>query len=202
MTRPINAGMLAAIGSERSEMVHLFEFHFAAGIVRISTSAQTLFWNAVEWEAVGGALIFGGVQEIADAGSQGVDISLSGVDQSILAILLESAYRGRPVKLYRAHFNQDTGAVIDAPLLLFQGLQLSPYTVTEQRSSRTGGTVTIKTRLIGYFGTPRVRGIVANLTSHQHYFAGDMFFQHTGILTNNKLYWGQTVPRVAHKTGG
>lgn len=145
------------------------------------------------WEAVGGLLEMGGVEETSDARAQGIDVKLSGVDQAILAVLLGSQYRGRPVKIWRVHLDRATGLVVPSPILLFQGLQLSPYTVDEERT-RAGGTVRISTRLSGYFGVERVRGIVTSLVSHQHYFIGDLFFQHTTSLANKKIYWGTPVP--------
>jgi hypothetical protein len=161
---------LNAITSDRAEFVHLLEFQFASGTVRLTTGAQDLSWGGFQWEAVGGLLEMGGVEETSDSRAQGVDVKLSGVDQTVLAVLLTSQYRGRTVTIWRAHLDDTTGQFVGDPLLLFQGLQLSPYTVDEERS-RTAGTVRISTRLSGYFGVERVRGIMTNLVSHQHYFS-------------------------------
>lgn len=190
MTRPINAAALAAMKSESAEFVHLLEFTFSGGAVRLNTGAQDLDWNGFTWEAVGGLLQFGGVQETSDMSSQGVDVQLSGVDQTVLSVLMTNAFRGRQAKIYRAHLDRATGLVVDSPLLLFQGLQLSPYTVEEDQAS-TGSTVQISTRLVGFFGVDRVRGIVSNLASHQQYFNGDLFFQHTSALDTTNIYWAQ-----------
>lgn len=189
-----------AIESPTSEMVHLLEFDFSSGIVRLNTGAQDVSWNGQTWEAVGGLLEMGGVEETNDARGQGVDVRLSGVEQSILAVLLNNNYRGRPVKIYRGHLNNVTGQFIGDPLLLFQGLQLNPYTVEEERD-RGSGTVRISTRISGYFGVERVRGIQTNMMSHQHHFAGDTFFQHTTSLANTKIYWGTTSPSSVSRGG-
>lgn len=179
-----------AMAAESAEFVHLLEFTFSSGTVRLSTGAQDLSWNSQMWEAVGGLLSFGGVEETNDMRSQGVEVSISGVDQTVLSSLLNNSYRGRTVKIYRAHLNRSTGKLVGDPLLLFQGLQVSPYNVEEERSSRSGGTVKISTRVVGLLGVPRQRGIQASLASHQHYFNGDVFFQHVSNLANRKIYWG------------
>jgi hypothetical protein len=192
---------LNAISSDYAEFVHLLEFEFASGTVRLATGVQDLLWNALSWEAVGGLLEIGGIEETTDARAQGVDVRLSGVDQTVLAILLGSSYRGRTVRIYRAHLDKTTGLLVGDPMLLFQGLQLSPYTVDEERTPG-GGTVRISTRLSGYFGVERIRGIMSNLVSHQHYFNGDLFFQQAASLANVKIYWGTPVPRTPGSSSG
>lgn len=153
------------------------------------------------WEAIGGVLEFGGIEETGDVRGQGVDVRFSGVDQSILTLLLASKFRGRGVKIWRAHLDSSTGKIIPDPILLFQGLQLNPYQVTEERT-RQGGAVRIATRLTGMLGLQQVRGIQANLPSHQHYFPGDVFFQHVASLVNTKIYWGTRVPQTPGRRGG
>lgn len=199
MTRPLSTDLVTAVKAERGEFVHLVEIVFSGGTTRLSTGAQDLSWNGQTWEAVGGLLEFSGVEEGGDQGGQGVDVRLSGVDQSILSSLLNNQYRGRTVKIYRAHLDATKGRVLGT-ILLFQGLQLSPYSVEEERYG-SGGTVRISTRLVGYLGTPRHRGIQANLVSHQHHFTGDTFFRHAASLANKKVFWGTTVSSGGKRGG-
>lgn len=201
MTRSLGADTLAAVIAERAEFCHLLELQFSSGTVRLSTGSQDLSWDSQTWQAVGGLLEFGGVEETGDVRGQGVDVRLSGVDQTVLSTLLTNQFRGRPIKIWRAYLNTTTGEVLGTPLLLFQGLQLSPYTVEEQRG-REGGSVKISTRVVGLLGINRVRGIQANLVGHQHYFNGDTFFRHTSSLANVKVYWGTNVATVGGGGGG
>lgn len=195
-----HAALYVSIASDNAEIVHLLEFQFDTGTVRIATSGQDLSWNSLSWEAVGGLLELGGIEETTDARGQGIDLRLSGVDQTILSVLINSKYRGRVVKIWRAHLDRTTGRVVGT-MLLFQGLQLSAYTVDEERDNG-GGTVRISTRISGYFGVERVRGIMSNLVSHQHYYSGDLFFQHSASLANVKIYWGTPVPRTPGSSSG
>jgi hypothetical protein len=187
---------LNAITSDFAEFVHLLEFQFASGTVRLATGAQDLSWNALQWEAIGGLLEMGGVEETSDARAQGIDVRLSGVDQTVLSVLLNSQYRGRTVKIWRGHLDRTTGQFVGDPLLIFQGLQLSPYTVDEDRS-RTAGTVRISTRLSGYFGVERIRGIMTNLASHQHHFSDVDSYKNTPTDA-----WDQQVYSVQGFFGG
>lgn len=189
------------VGTDTAEFVHLLEIEFSGGNLYLSTGAQNLNWGDQTWEAVGGLLGFGGVQEIFDGKAQGVDIQLSGIDQSLVATLLTNQYRGRRIRIYRAYLNQATGRVIADPILLCEGLQLSAYTVEEAREDRLIGTVTISTRVSSYLGVTRIRGIQTSVIGHQHYYPGDTFFQYVPELATKKVYWGTAAPSGVSSSG-
>lgn len=201
MPRTMGAGYSAAIAAEQAEYVHLLELEFSGGTVRLSTGTQNLSWNAFTWTAVGGLLDYGGVEETSDGRSQGIDLTLSGVDQAVVAILLGQNYRGRKVRVWQAHLDAVAGTVKAAPQLLFEGTQVQPYEIQEDRD-HSGGTVQVTTRIIGQLGIDRVRGIKANLVSHQHHFPGDLFFQHASLLAGKTDYWGTTAPSRQRIGGG
>lgn len=199
--RTLGAGVATAITEEVGEFVHLIQLEFASGTVYLSTGTVDLDWNGETWQAVGGALVIGAVEETGDWKAQGVELRLSGVDQTILSALLTSEFRGREARIYRAHLDSATGDVITDPVLLFQGVQLDPYSAEEERG-RTGNTVSIKTRLSGQISVSRSVGVWSNTTVHGHYFPGDTFFQHASSLGNKKIYWGSPFPSSVRGGGG
>lgn len=176
------------------EFVHLIEANYSGGSLYLNTGATDLKWDGRTWEAIGGLLTFEGVQESGQEGrSSGVQFQLSGVDQTIVAVLLSNSFRGRPLRVWRAYLDSVRGAVQDVPLLLFEGWQLAPYEVTES-FDRTGGTVVIKMQAIGHLGVDKIRGIMSNVTSHGHIFPGDTFFQNAAALANLRVFWGTQAP--------
>lgn len=186
---------------DNAEYVHLVMLSFSGGTTYINDGAQDILWNAVTWDAVGGALTIGNVEESTDSSGQGVELKLNGVDQTILAALLSNDYRGRVCRVYRARLNS-SGAVIADPYLMFEGLQLSAFEVEENRDSQTGGTVTVSTRIKGRMGIDRQRGITSSVVGHQHYFPGDTFWQNAAPLTAQPIYWGNAGPQVPGGGGG
>lgn len=191
--RVLGSGMSAAVTAVSGERVHLLAITTGRGTVYLSTGATDLTWDSHTWEAVGGALTIGGIQE-AGTDVQGVDVELSGVDQTVLSALMTNGYRGQFVSVYLAALDAATGDVLDA-LEVFRGYQLQPYTVTETRD-RTGGGVTIKTTWQPMAAWTQVRGIQANLASHGHAFPGDTFFQNTPGLAGRLIYWGTDRPAI------
>jgi hypothetical protein len=193
--RPMSSEMQQAVTSVTGESVHLIEFEFSTGVLRMSTGAVDLDWASDTWRAVGGLLQFGGVHESADASDQSVEIRLSGVNQTVVAALLSSNWRGRSVTIWKAFFDPETGAIISTPLRLFRGKQLTQYVVQETRADHDRpGTVEITTRVMTELGIDNRRGIISNVATHQRYYPGDTFFQTAVSMANTKIYWGTPIP--------
>lgn len=189
--RTLTAGIQTAVAGDGGEEVYLISLDFSGGTTYLTNGGQDILWSAHTYQAVGGALQIGNVEESPDSSGQGVELQLSGVNQTVLAALLSNDYRGRVCTVYKAWLS--AGAVIADPVLYLEGLQLSAFEVEETRD-RTGGTVTIKTRIKGRMGVDRTRGIVSSVVSHQHYFSGDTFFQNTALLASTSIYWGSGQP--------
>lgn len=199
--RNLSAGTIAHLSAEQGERVFLVALEFSSGTVRMSTGSRNLDWNGFTWEAVGGNLQVGQIQESPDAKGQGCDIILSGVSQAITAQLLTSHFRGRSMWAGEAILNQTSGAVDDV-IQLIDGLQLDNYEVEEKTSSRGVGTVDIKTRIRHRLMVDEYRGIRANVHAHQHYFTGDTFFRHVASISARRLFWGTGASTTPGGGGG
>jgi hypothetical protein len=183
-----------------AEAVHFVALEFSTGTLYLSTGAVDVTWNAHTWVAVGGALELGAVQETGDTSAQALDLTLAGVDQTVVVALFGAGYRGRAVTVYRAYLDAATGTVVGTPLTLFAGIQRGAYTVEESRT-HAGGAVTVRTTVQTVLATQRVRGIQANLVSHAQVYTGDTFFQNVAALQNIEVYWGTSDPRATASGG-
>lgn len=199
MTRALNAAMLADIALDSAEKTELIEMQFAAGTVRVTTASQDLSWNGFTWEAVGGHLAHEGFGESADPEDAGCRVELSGVDQTIVALILAGGYRGRKVVAYHAHFNPATGLVIANPIAMFDGHMNGGFTIDDDPGDYGDGSVKIATRFTERIGeVSRIRGVRTNVHSHQATIPGadvDEFFKHVPSLAGAKVYWGMKTPK-------
>ena len=100
--RTIDADALAQIIAARAEVIHLIELDFSGGTLYLSTAGFDVSWNSHTWEGIGGVLSWGPVSETADDKAQGIPLQLSGVDQTVISLLLSQKIRGRGCKVYRA----------------------------------------------------------------------------------------------------
>lgn len=194
MTRVLTPAFETAVESETGEVIHLIKAEFDTcaypDILYWTTGSVAILWDSQTWQAIGGALSWEAISEAGDDRAGGVPITLSGVDLSIISLLLSHKFRGRGVTIWRAHLNPTTGAVIADPYKVFKGLMNDKWEVTEQVADE-GSTIDVKTRLVSRIALFRqLKGIRTNLASHQRHFSGDTFFQNVPILVGRKIYWG------------
>lgn len=194
MTRSLTAGIQTEIAADEAEHVHFIEITFSGGTERYNTGTRDIDWNSFTWEAVGGALEIGPVEESADPRGMGMGLTLSSVDQTIVSALLTNDFRGYALKAWFAYLNTSTGVVISNPIPIFDGLQLEGYEVEERNERDRPGTVTVRTRAVTRFILDQRRGIQANVHSHQHHYPSDTFFQHVASLAGRRVYWGTEAP--------
>jgi len=192
MTRSLNGALLADLSTESAVLVWLVSLQFGAGVTRLTSSAQDIFWNANTWTAAGGALGIEPLMESADLRAQGVRLTLSGVDPAIISTVLGADHRGRAALLYLGHLNPTTG-VVTGVQKVFAGYMNDGFEVTQEQPEVDGapGTVRVTTRIVSRLvDLDRVRGISANVASHQAHFSADTFFANVAPLMGRVIYFG------------
>lgn len=211
MARTLNS----PIGVQRGEFVYLYEINHSGGVVRLTNSSADIVALTFTWTAVGGALIHGGAPETTDRKGQSADLSLYGVDQTIISLIQNNNFRGRLLKIYLLHNDPDTG-VQDTPDLIFQGRQNSDFKVTEDRSydsPESGGGVTVTTRISADLSSIDQKvSTRCNVHSHEEMIRrsgvgspDDKFFERVASLINKDIFWGTDAPErntVTAGTGG
>lgn len=190
MSRSLAAGVATAIAAATAEYVHLIEMAFSGGYQRLSTGSANLLWRGLTWTGIGGPLTFNAVQESTDLSAGTIELTLSGVDDTILGVLLSQFYVGRSAKVWRAHLDSSAGTVIADPVLLFSGFMNGGYTVRDVRPIEGHGTCTITMRCTDQLARlEERRGFQTNETSHQAIYSGDRFFQHVNVLAHKPFTW-------------
>jgi hypothetical protein len=201
LTRTLNS----PIADERAEFAFLYEINHSGGVIRMTNASRDVVALGETWTAVGGSLLQGGVPDVSDRKAQGVDLTLFGVSQTIIALIQINQFRGRNILIYLIMADPDTGIFGD-PDLIFRGRQNSDYKITEDRdfdSTESGGTVTVKTRISADLS--QINSAVScrtNVPSHQEFLrrAGiatdDQFFERVITIMNQTIFWGTADPDV------
>lgn len=144
--------------------------------VYVCTAAQNIIYDGKTWTGIGGNMTFDKVSSTNDLSSYGVNITLSGVDRSIIALILQKKYIGRVCKMYLMQFKDD-GTIDGTPLLLFWGFANGGFKITENFTNDIP-TCTVVARMTDRLGEVEVvTGIQTNLASHQKISPGDTFFR-------------------------
>ncbi len=205
MTRSLTSGMQAAIAAERGTIAHLFELDASGGTLRLATTPHDVVWGGYTWQGIGGALTFDVVTEQTDLSGQGTNLTLSGVDQTIIATILTNNVRGREAVVYLVHFDADL-QIGDDRLVLYRGFLNGQVQISEHRETESlaAGSVTVTTRIVTRLDElGQVRGARSNVGSLRDMlrrggFTGtalnDTFFLLVPRLQNVPIYWGQKTP--------
>lgn len=193
------------IGAERAEFAFLYEINHSGGVIRLTNASRDVVALSQTWTAVGGALLQGAVPDVADRKAQGLDLSLFGVSQTIIALIQLNQFRGRNILIYLIQGDPDTG-VFGVPDLIFRGRQNSDYKITEDRdheSRESGGTVTVKTRISADLSQINsATSCRTNVPSHQEFLrraglsTSDDFFNRVLSIMNTTIFWGTADPDI------
>lgn len=208
MTRTLNSPITA----QRGEFSYLYEINHAGGVIRVTNATSDIVALGQTWTAVGGALVHTNAPDTPDGRSQGTDLRLWGVDQTIISAIQNNVFRGQLLRIYLIHFDPDTG-VASTPDLIFQGRQNGDFTVSETRdfaSVESGGRVEVRTRITADLASVNNRmSVRCNVPSHEEMLrrAGtatpdDKFFARVAAIMDKDVYWGTPGPSNRSYGGG
>ena len=213
MARSVSTGA----SDSHSTVVDLVKIYYWDGdseeVVNLTNASQNISADVGDgvqsFIGSGLALSVAAVTESTDFAGMGVDVALDGVDQSIIAIILQNQMRGRPLKIWKAWLNESTGALIGSPLQVFDGLQNEPHSIQSSQSGSEPGTVTVSTRAVTKLTrVTSKRNILSNEKSHNAMIerdggtTGDTFFQNVPNLNDRVIQWGRTATQFGYGGSG
>lgn len=201
MARTLTTAMKTALAAEQGYAdVWLLELVSSSGTIRFTSAPEDQVWDSNTWSAIGGQMTFEEASETEDMGAQRVGITLGGVDQTIIAVLLSANYRGRACILYFGQIDLSTGAVVDDPMAVFTGLLNESWSVLEQQPERGPGTVEITTTVVGEISARNWHASVrTNVQSHNNMLdraglsVGDTFFKTVPDISSRNIKWGTAI---------
>ena len=120
MTRTLHADTTAELATEDLRDALLIDLAFADGTVRFWSGIGDLVWSGDTFTGTGSLGEVSKIEETADLRAVGVQLKLSGIPASLLAIALGEHYQGRLGNKWLALFDANW-AIIDDPILMFTG---------------------------------------------------------------------------------
>jgi hypothetical protein len=186
MDRGAGTDVIAAIEADRNQVVHLFRADFASGTVYATDAYRSITWDGNVYLANGHLLAYEGVEESAELQVAQARFALSGVDQSLVSLVLIENVIDRRVRVWTAFLNTDD-AIIGDPIMIFDGRMDAP-TIDEDP---TTGTCTVSIAASNQFADfNRRAGRRTNDAEQQGLFPGDKGFEYVSALTRS-ITWGR-----------
>lgn len=185
MSRDISAGVQSAISATEVQPIILFEGSFASGSVYVWSGYGDLTWDGNTYSGVGTLGAISNVSEGSEISARGITVSMSGIPSDLISLVLGDVRQGAVGKVHMG-FLDSSGAVIDDPILMFEG-KLDVPSIQEGADTSTI-TLSYESRLIDL---QRARESRYTNEDQQRAFAGDLGCEFVPSLQESQITWGR-----------
>ena len=185
MSRGLTSAVKTALGASPT-FCHLVYLGFGTPVRKTDNSfdiVDDIEGSSQTYNADGTLLGVGNVPESNTPIKHSVNLTFSGVDQSLISTCLSNDVLGIEVKIYRGVVSGTT--CIADPFLIFHG-HLSNFQVNDGGSSAALG-MTITSHFGNY---EKINGRTTSYISQQRFFSGDKGFEFSA-LTIRDIKWGK-----------
>jgi hypothetical protein len=183
MTRSINAATITALASDAFSVCHLIQLDFST-VIRITDWNRNVSALSNTFLTSAHLLEIGESAESTDPRINSLQLTMSGVEQSYVALFLGQSYIDVRGRIWKAVLGPDD-AIVGAPFVVFDG-RVASYSITD---GDTDSTVAIE--LSSHWKDFELRkGRRTNRGSQQHYFPSDTGMDYSGVVVKD-LKWGK-----------
>ena len=198
MSRGFSSSINTALTQSSVRLVTFAELDFSSGKIYVHDGLGTYTWGGNNWLGVGD---FGGissVQEGTEVSPYSLQLTLSGLDASIVSTALDKndRYFMRDIKVYLGLLNADD-ELIDTPSQIWAGF-MDVMTLTAGESGGDAITLTAESELARFDRSPNLRYTHTMLQKRN---SDDKFFEFLKDIEGVKISWGkQTSGNLAGST--
>lgn len=185
--RTINSTFQDAIDADVIRWIWLVRLDFDGGTVGWSSAFKPITYGGYTYLAAGPLGEIGTIQEEPGVKSISVSVTLSGVTETIISLMLAEPYLNRPASIYAAVSDENWGFDSNLCKLMFRGTMDSINGVMGQNPSFT---VNLKSRLGDW---ERKRSFRYSDADQQRLYPGDLGFNYIPQLSQKQIIW----PRAA-----
>ena len=183
MTKNIPASLVTESQTDSVSPIILLKLEFGSGDVRIHTDIGNVTFNSEVYSGVGDLASITPVEENSELSSSSITVSLSGVNNSLLATFLTEDFHGRPATLFFGF--KDTSSVLIDAFILFKGFMDTDTIISGETSIIA---LKINNNLALW---DRQKLTLYNNEDHQKDNPGDNFFEFVEDLRNKNYAWGR-----------
>lgn len=185
MARTLPAALSSELNADELKPFYAVELLFDSGDIRFWTGYGDITANGETWTGSGTVLGFSQTSENTDLAAEGMTLTFSGLDSSIVSILLGENYRGRIAKVYLGALNANNQPVSDM-YQIFAG-RMDVMTLQENGQTATVS-ISLENVLID-LERPRSR----KLTNEEQLkrYSGDDSLKNVAKLQDRQISWGR-----------
>lgn len=194
MARDLPTGMATALALPSVSPVFLVSLAWPTGTVYAWNGYGTIVFGGNTYTGTGLLGTISEIRESRDGTANGVQLKLSGIPSTMVALALAGDSQGQAAKVYFGLLDT-AGAFTITPYLVFDGvIDVCPI-------EDSGDTASITVQLEKELIDSRTRGRRYTHEDQQIDFPGDLGFEYVAGLQNKEVTWGKATITAATAPG-
>lgn len=159
-------------------------------------AAAPITVNGITFTSLGALLSVGDVQRDIKSTSDDMNISLTGIDPTYIALILSSDIKGSIVEMWRGFFDSNNQIITTPTTQFFKRYQgiISNVSITEnfnEELRQRVATCSISSSSMRRVIDNRLSGVKTNETSWQNFYAGDLSMSRVAKISSTYFDFGQ-----------
>ena len=153
--------------------------------LNVWTGMGDLTYDSETYTGLGDLLSISEIKETSDVSATGINVALTGVKSSLIAVAKNHEYQGRELTVRLGAFD-DSGSLIADPVIIFSGF-MDTMTIAEAGEYSTI-TIAVENKLVA-FERSRVRRYTAEDQKIDH--PTDKGFEYVTSIVEKEILWGR-----------
>tara|TARA_R100001460_G_scaffold50174_1_gene88484 strand:+ start:94 stop:723 length:630 start_codon:yes stop_codon:yes gene_type:complete len=181
----IDTAISSRLGADAQQMFFAVKAEFDTDDIRVWSGIDDITVNSETYTGAGTLLSISGIEEDLELKSNGLSISVSGMDSTMLDYALTENYQNRPITVFLG-FQMGGSNESAGEMTLFKGRMTS----LQINDTPDGATITIdcENRLVDLNRPSNLRYTVE---SQEFLHSGDTGFNRVQSLADKQIAWGQ-----------
>jgi hypothetical protein len=187
-SRTIDPTTQAAAAASTIHPVIFVQFAFDGGNVNLHTELGDITFNSDTYTGIGKLGGIGNMEENSDLSRTPITMSLSGLPNDMVSILLAQQYQGRLATVYLGYLDLSTRTLVATPAIIYKGnIDTADFSIDKNFTV----TLSIESRFAAW-DTPLVRRY--NNSDQQSRYPGDNGLEFITQAASKTIWWGQAAP--------
>ncbi len=187
-SRTIDATTQAAAAASSIHPVIFVKFEFDAGNVNMHTELGDITFNSDTYTGIGKLGGIGGMEENSDLSRTPISMSLSGIPNDLISILLAQQYQGRLATVFLGYLDLTARTLVATPTIVYKGnIDTADFAIDKTFAV----TLSVESRFAAW-DKPNIRRY--NNSDQQSRYPGDKGLQFIEQAVSKTIWWGQKTP--------
>ena len=187
-SRTIDPTTQSAAAASTIHPVIFVKLQFDGGNVNLHTELGNITFNSDTYTGIGKLGGVGNMEENSDLSRTPITLSLTGLPNDLVSILLAEQYQGRLATIFLGYLDLTTRVLVATPVIIYRGnIDTADFSINQNFSI----TLSVESRFAAW-DTPLVRRY--NNSDQQSRYPGDTGLEFIEQAVSKTIWWGQPTP--------